>query len=141
MPAPHRPLAVAVAGHAIVHGMKDQLLWIDALFRLTLGGLLLFFPATTIAALGLPKAGGAFWPRMLAMLLLGLAGASVLQGFVPAAQGLGLGGAFVLNVATALAVLTALAVGRLEIPGRGRLTLWVSFLLLVLLSLVELAWI
>jgi hypothetical protein len=121
--------------------MKDQLLWIDAMFRLSLGGLLLLFPSTTITALGLPKPAGTFWPRMLAVLLIGLAAASILHGFVPAAQGFGLGGAFVLNVATGLAVLTALVVGQLEVPGRGRLTLWVSFLLLLVLCLVQLAWI
>jgi hypothetical protein len=119
--------------------MRDQLLWIDALARLAIGGPLLLFPQTFIKMLGLPAAGNPFWPRLTGALLVALAAALFIEARFAGSRGLSLGGAFAVNVATAFMLATSLSVGGMGLPLRGRIAMWTAVGLLVLLSLVELA--
>jgi hypothetical protein len=119
--------------------MAQQLLWIETLFKLAGGCALVLLPLTTARVLGLPVAASGFWPRMLGAVLLGLAGATLIEGSTSASKGLGLAGAVVVNLACA-AVLTALLVlGRAAATGRGRVILWALAALLLGLSLFEIA--
>ena len=121
--------------------MKEMVVWIDVAARLGLGGLLLIAPRSTIATLGLPKATETFWPRMFGILLLALAAGSAIDGRWPGKGGPLLGGLVALNIATAFALATALVVGQLELPKRGRLGLWFATAACALLGLMQLAWV
>ncbi|KAB2847285.1 MAG: ABC transporter permease [Hyphomicrobiaceae bacterium] len=119
--------------------MRDQILTIEALLRGALALILILAPKSTILALGLPRSEGTFWPRLLGAVFAGMAAAAYVEGHFKLQSGLGLGGAVAINFATAFAILTALVVGGLDIPRRGRLVLWVGGAALVVLALFELA--
>ena len=121
--------------------MKDLVLWIDVVARLTLGGLLVMVPRMTATTLGLPKVAETFWPRMLGVLLLALAVGTAIDGRWPGKGGPTLGGLVTLNIAGAFALATTLVVGQLDLPRRGRLLLWLAVLATALLALFQLAWV
>lgn len=119
--------------------MRDQLLTIEALLRGAIAALLMLLPKSAIGALGLPRTDHSFWPRLLGAVFAGMAAAAYIEGHFKLQSGLGLGGAIAINLATAFAILTGLAVGGLDIPRRGRLLLWCCSAVLVVLALFELA--
>ena len=121
--------------------MKELVLWIDVAARLGLGALILFVPRLTIATLGLPKSADTFWPRLIGVLLLALAAGGAIDARWPGKGGPVLGGLVALNIATAFALVTSLAVGRLDIPKRGRLGLWLAAAACGLLGFVQMAWV
>jgi uncharacterized membrane protein len=121
--------------------MKEHLITIDAVLRLALGLALALAPKATALVLGLPKVGETFWPRMLGVVLVGLGAAMAVDVVYKGAYGLGLGGAFAINVATAFGLATGLVVGGLETRRYGRIALWAAVGLLTVLSLLELAWV
>jgi hypothetical protein len=100
---------------------------------------LLLAPQLAAAALGLPRPGSAFWPRLLGSVLVGVALASALQGILATGRGLALGGSIALNLATSVFLLATVTLGPRPNTRRGRLSLWLLLALLVLLSLVEIA--
>jgi hypothetical protein len=116
-----------------------QLLWIETLLKLACGGLLLFLPNATARILGLTRAETPFWPQLLGGVLIGLAAATFLEGFVRNAHGLGLAGAIAINFTIAATLATLLAVGKAAPARRGRALLWLAVILLVLLAFSELA--
>lgn len=120
--------------------MVHQLLWIELLLKLAAGLALLLAPALTAGVLGWPRPGVGFWPRLLGAVLIGMAAASALQGFLLPGRGLALGGSAAVNLATAAFLLTLLLLGPPPPSRRGRLALWLLLGLLVLLSLVEIAY-
>ena len=69
-----------------------QLLWIETLLRFFAGLVLLILPVAAARVLGLPLPQATLWPRMLGGLLVGMAGATLLEGSVAGSRGLGLGG-------------------------------------------------
>jgi hypothetical protein len=121
--------------------MKDMVIWLDVAVRLVLGGLLVLAPRMTLTALGLPKSAETFWPRLLGIVLLALAAGTAIDGRWPGKGGPLLGGLVALNVAMAFALATALVVGQLDVPKRGRLALWLAAIGSALLALVQLAWV
>ena len=84
-----------------------QLLWIETLLKLVFGLVLASVPLTAAHLFGLSRPDSGFWPRLLGGVLIGLAGATFLEGWVKNAHGLGLGGCLVINLAAA-AILFAL---------------------------------
>ena len=121
--------------------MRDWPVWIDAGMRLAIGLALLAVPKLAIVTLGLPKTSQTFWPRMAGVLLLALAAGTAIDARWPGKGGPTIGGLVALNVAIAFALATALVVGQLEVPGRGRLALWIAALGSALLALLQLAWV
>lgn len=117
----------------------QQLIWLETLLKLIGGGLLLLLPLTTIRALGLPRSDSGFWPRLLGAVLIGLAGAFYLEDRFPGSKGLALGGAIIVNMAVATALIIMLALGGGAPKPRGRLALWLLVIVLVGLGLIEIA--
>ena len=116
------------------------LLTIDAAINVGLGGLLLVFPRPMIAFLGLPSPAVAFFPSILGAVLLGIGIALIVERRAserPTA-GLGLLGAVTINACGGVALAAWLLSGRLALPVRGAVCLWVLVALLVGLSSVEL---
>jgi len=119
--------------------MAHQLLWIETLLKLSGGLVLLLLPLTSARVLGLPVSTSGFWPRMLGALLVGLAGATFIEGSTSASKGLGLAGMMIINLVGAGTLIALLVLGRAAATGRGRALLWVLAVLLVVLSLFEIA--
>jgi hypothetical protein len=116
----------------------QQLLWIETLLNFFAGLLLVLAPASTIKLLGLP-ATASFWPRLLGTLFIGMAGAIFLEGSSPGTGGLGLAGLVVIN-AFAVSILGILLVlERGPATARGRAVMWAILVLLVWLSVLEIA--
>lgn len=121
--------------------MISQLLLIEMVVKGVAGGLLLLVPRTLARVLGLPSAAEPFWARLLGAMLLGLAGATFLEERLATQSGLGLGGHVVLNLTMALAIFGLIILGRAGGVRRGRVGLGLMAGLLVLLAMVELAWV
>jgi hypothetical protein len=119
--------------------MAQQLLWIETLLKLAGGLTLVLLPLTTARVLGLPVGASGLWPRMLGAVLVGLAGATFVEGSTSGSRGLGLGGVVIINLACAAVLIALLVLGRAAATGRGRAMLWAVALLLLALSLFEIA--
>jgi len=119
----------------------QQLLWLEIILKGGTGLALLLIPKAVTRVLGLPPFGSSFWPRALGSVLLGAAIAILLGAWLARANGLGLAGAATINVAAAVLVISELTVGTAGLARRGRWFLWLLVAVLLLLSLVEIAWI
>ena len=117
----------------------QQLLWIETLLKLSAGLLLVLTPLSVIKLFGLPRTDTGFWPRLLGAVLVGLAGALFVEGRTPGSHGLGLAGCVIVNV-SAVSIMTTLLVLDAGPPSaRGRAAMWMLVLLLILLSILEIA--
>lgn len=117
----------------------QQLLWIETLLKFSAGLALVLAPGSVIKLLGLPPVPASFWPRLLGSVLIGIAGALFLEGSQPGSSGLGLGGAIIINL-SAVAMLGTLLVLEAGPPtARGRAIAWALVVLLVWLSVLEIA--
>src|SRR5262245_66418300 len=103
--------------------MVEQLLWVEMLFKLAAGLVLLIAPTTTAAVMGWPRPGSSFWPRLLGAVLIGIGLASALNARAAGARGLGLGGSVSINLAAAAFLLIAVLL-RPPSARRGRLLSW-----------------
>jgi hypothetical protein len=119
--------------------MAQQLLWIETLIKLAGGLALALLPLTTARLLGLPAGTSGFWPRLLGAILIGLAGASFIEGSTAGSNGLGLGGSVTVNLASAGMLIALLVLGRAAALSRGRAILWGVAIALLVLSLLEIA--
>jgi peptidoglycan/LPS O-acetylase OafA/YrhL len=119
----------------------SKVLLVDALINLVLGVLLAVFPRSIVAVLGVPDTDVTFYPSILGAVLIGIAVALVVEYARRADQpaGLGLYGAIAINLCGALFLVGWLLSGRLEIPFQGQLFLWGLAAILIVISLVELA--
>lgn len=117
----------------------QQLLWFETLFKLSGGISFILLPLTLIKVLGLPPASHAFWPRLFGTLLIGLAGATFIEGSLEGSRGLGLAGCVLINLLLAgmIAALATLKQG--AHTRRGSALLWLLAVLLLLLALIEIA--
>lgn len=124
--------------------MPQRLLLLEIVAKGGLGLLLAILPLVIVRIAGLPRQTDPFWVRLAGGLLLGIAGAGLLQAQVGAgaqrALGFGLGGFVVINLTLAGTLMAALAV-RPAPTRRGRLILWLASLLLAMTALVELAYV
>jgi hypothetical protein len=116
----------------------QQLLWLETLLKLVPGLLLTLAPLTTLRALGLPRPDTGFWPRLCGALLLGMAGALFLEG-TSRGHGLGLAGVIVINLCGAAVLATLLVLDAGPASRRGRVTVWLTVCLLVVVSVFEIA--
>ncbi|MBL8846393.1 MAG: ABC transporter permease [Hyphomicrobium zavarzinii] len=116
-----------------------QLLWLETLLKLAGGTALVLFPLTSIKVLGLPAAASSFWPRLLGAVLIGLAGATFIEGAWEGSRGLGLAGLIVINVVSAGVIALAALFGGGAQTRRGAFALGALVVLLFVLALVEIA--
>jgi hypothetical protein len=119
--------------------MLNQLLWVETLLKLSAAAALLLAPGSVARLLGLPLPGTPFWPRLLGSVLLGLGIASYLHGTLPGGRGLAPAGAIAVNLSAAAVITTMLVMRRGLAARRGRLVLWTTVTVLVLLSLLEIS--
>jgi hypothetical protein len=120
---------------------RKTLLIIDGLVNLSLGIVLLLFPSSLVAHLGVPGAESSFYPNILGGVLFGIAIALFLESQSTAGNttGLGLLGAVVINLCAGLVLSAWLLWGDMELPVRGTVFLWSLVILLVGISSIELA--
>lgn len=117
----------------------QQLLWIETLLKLSAGLPLALMPLSTIRLLGLPRPESGFWPRLCGALLIGIAGALLLEGRTPGSQGLGLAGIVVINLCGASLLSALLVLEKGPAAARGRIIVWLVVIVLLTLSLFEIA--
>lgn len=119
--------------------MANQLLWLETLLKVLAGLPLMVAPIATAKLLGLPAPSAPLWPRLLGALLVGVGLAAYIQGSTVTGKGLGFVGAIVINLLAAGVIAALLVLDRAAQTTRGRSVLWVTVVILVLLSLLELA--
>jgi hypothetical protein len=117
----------------------QQLLWIETLLKGSAGLLLTLAPNGTIRLLGLSPAAHTFWPRLLGILLLGIAGAIFLEGSHPGSHGLGLAGCLIVNFSAVLMLTAVLVFEAGPVSARGRVVMWALVVVLAWLCALELA--
>jgi len=115
---------------------KSKILLIDALINFVLGILLLTFPKSVVHVLGVPNTDTTFYPSIFGGVLLGIAVALAIEHYRkrPGPVGLGLAGAVAINLCGAVVLAGWLLWGRLDIPMRGRIFLWLVAAGLILIS-------
>jgi len=121
--------------------MVHQLLWIETLLKVAGGAVLLLAPLSCARLLGLPHGSSGLWPRLVGVLLLGIAGALYLEGLELSQfkrGGLGLAGVAVINIIAAFALATMLITGAVR-TFRGRAVMWGLVVALGGLAVLEIA--
>ena len=116
------------------------LLIIDGLVNLLLGVLLLLFPLGLASVLGVPLPGSHFYPSILGAVLFGIGIALMIDAYgAPAGiRGLGLPGAIAINLCGGMVLLGWLLFAPLDLPLRGRVTLWTIAVVVLSIGAVEL---
>ena len=120
--------------------MIEQLLWIEFVVKLASGAVLALAPKLLARITGLPPAESPFWPRLLGGILIGIAVAALVEVRFKSSIGLGLAGAVSVNVAAAATIGSLLILGQGGSSRRGRFALWLAAAGLLILALVEIAW-
>ena len=115
---------------------RQKILLIDSAINFGLGLLLIAFPPRLMLLLGVPIAEHSFYPNILGAVLTGIGVALLIEYFrgTQGIVGLGLGGAVAINLFAGLALGVWLVSGKLEIPLRGQVLLWLLVIILVVLS-------
>lgn len=118
---------------------KPTLLLIDGGINLILGVLLIAFPQSLVAALGVPLAESAFYPNILGGVLFGIGIALLIEwkGQPGVGLGLGLWGAVAINLCGGFVLTAWLIFGELALPAVGVVFLWILAVLLIGLSFIE----
>jgi hypothetical protein len=118
-----------------------NLLLVDGIFNLALGGLLLLFPFGMAERLGVPVPESNFYPTILGSVIFGIGIALLIEryGFEKQIRGLGLFRAIVINICGSLVLLAWLIFAPPSIPLRGTIILWAIGILVLGIGLVELA--
>lgn len=120
---------------------SNPILLVDALINLFLGIVLLSFSDRIVRVFGIPGAVSKFYPSILGAILIGITIALIVEyfrkpgGFV----GLGLGGAVAINLCGGIVLALWLIFGKLNLNAHGRVILWILVILLVVVSLFEIA--
>ena len=115
------------------------LLAVDGAVNLILGILLMLFPVGIVNRLGLPPTDTHFYPGIFGAVLLGI-GIALLAEIVGQKhrfRGLGLGGAIIINLCGAVALILWLVFGALDIPLRGQIVLWMVGVLVLGIAMAE----
>lgn len=117
------------------------ILVVDAAINFILGVLLLAFSPGIVSWLGVPPSSTSFYPNILGAIFIGITIALVIGATKTGAQratGLGLFGAISINLCGGATLALWLIFGRLQIPLKGFVFLWILVALLIVVSLVEL---
>jgi hypothetical protein len=123
---------------------RSHALIADAVINFILGGLLILlipFPGQISGWLGVPEPDSAFYASIFGGVLIGIGIALVLESRRKdpgQLVGLGLGGAIAINLSGGIVLLGWLLFGKLGLPLRGSVFLWIVAILLVAISMVEL---
>jgi branched-subunit amino acid permease len=121
-----------------------KLLSLEVLISGTFAFMLLVFPGMSIRILGWPQAGSTFWPRMLGAALAGVTLATVTTLAEWTRDGLGAGfglaGHIAVNFTMAFVMASMLMLGPDHPTRRGGILTWGLVIALVLLALVEVAY-
>jgi MFS family permease len=123
---------------------RSTALIIDAVINFALGILLVLlipFPDRITQLLGVPAVENGFYPGIFGGVLIGIGIALVLESRRKdpgQLVGLGLGGAIAINLSGGAVLLGWLLFGKLELPLRGSVFLWIIAVALVAVSTVEL---
>lgn len=120
--------------------VRSKLILVDAAIDLILGILLIFFPLRLVQLLGAPMVERSFYPSILGAVLVGIGIALLIEYFrgPEGMVGLGFGGAMATDLCGAVVLAAWLVSGRLGIPIRGYVFLWVLVAILVFVSGVAL---
>jgi MFS family permease len=119
---------------------EEQILLVaDAIVNFALGILLLIFPGNLLQFLGAPIPSETVYARILGAVLLGIGMALLLERLDDRKRlgGLGIGGAILINVCGAGALVFWLLFGRMDIPLRGYIILWIIALIVISISVIE----
>lgn len=119
---------------------KYLLLVVDGIVNLILGFMLLFFPYQLMTGLNLPQVTTFFYVNIFGGVLIGIGLALLLERFSQrySARGLGIGGAILINVTGAGALVYWLLFGNLSLSTGGSLFLWAIALIVLGVALAEL---
>ena len=114
----------------------QQLLWLETLVKFFPGLMLVLAPMTSVRLLGLPRPDNGFWPRICGILLIGIAVALFLEG-TSSGHGLGLAGVIVINLCGVSFLASMLVLEGGPASARGRTAVWLTVVLLTILSVLE----
>ncbi len=121
-----------------------KLLSLEVLISSTFALMLLVVPGISIRILGWPQADSTFWPRMLGAALAGVALATITTLAEWTRDGLGAGfglaGHIAVNVTMGFVLVSMLVLGPDHPTRRGAALTWALAIGLVLLALVEVAY-
>jgi branched-subunit amino acid permease len=121
-----------------------KLLSFEVLISGSFALMLLAFPGISIRLLGWPQAGSTFWPRMLGAALAGVTLATITTLAEWTRDGLGAGfglaGHIAVNLTMAFVLVSMLVLGPDHPTHRGALFTWALAIGLVLLALIEVAY-
>ena len=120
---------------------RKTLLTIDGIVNLLLGLLLMVFPRSLVAILGLPPSDPGFYPNILGGVLFGIGIALMMESRSGKAggDGLSLCGAAAINLCGGLVLGAWLLFGNLRLPQRGTILLWLLVAILVGISIAEIS--
>jgi hypothetical protein len=139
-----RTTAAATVAIGLLIVTPEKLLSLEVLISGVFAVMLLAFPGFSVRLLGWPQAGSTFWPRMLGAALAGVTLATVitLAGWTRdgLGAGFGLAGHIAVNFTMAFVMASMLMLGPEHPTKRGALFTWVLSIALVLLALVEVAY-
>jgi hypothetical protein len=115
------------------------LLAIDAGVNFLLGLLLLLFPTGALELFGLPPTNTYFYTSILGAVIFGIGIALLIElwGADRGVRGLGLGGAIVINLCGACALVVWLLAGAFKLPIRGYIILWSVAIVVLGIGLTE----
>ena len=116
-------------------------LFIDAFINFVLGILLLLFSPVMAGWLGIPPSSTAFYPNILGAVFIGITIALLINVFGRKnniSDGLGLTGAISINLCGGIVLASWLSFGKLKLPAKGYILLWLLVLMLIIVSLIEL---
>ncbi len=123
---------------------QAKLLSIEVLISGGFALMLLVFPGSSIRLLGWPQAGSSFWPRTLGGALAGVALATIATLADWTRDGLGAGfglaGHIAVNLTMAFVLISMLMLGPDHPTHRGAIFTWILSIGLILLALIEVAY-
>lgn len=116
---------------------EKALLLTDAVVNISLGILILLFPAGVVELLGLPPATTWFYSSILGAVIFGI-GIALIVEWRGHSRGLGLSGAIAINLCGSAVLIAWLVINPFELPLRGYVVLWSVAIIVLLIGLVEL---
>ncbi|MEQ8822808.1 MAG: ABC transporter permease [Filomicrobium sp.] len=116
----------------------QQLLYIETVLKLTGGLVLVFMPLMACRVLGLPRPKSGLWPRLLGAVLLGLAGATYIEGGTEL-RGLGMAGCAIINLVSVIVILSLIALDGAGVTRRAKASMALLSVTLMVLGILEIA--
>jgi len=119
---------------------KKLLLLVDGFVNMTLGILLIFFPAQLLHKFDLPKVDTFFYVNILGAVLFGIGIALFVERFSgkKGNTGLGIGGAIAINLCGASVLVYWLLFGNLNLSTGGAIFLWSIAIIVLGIAVAEL---